>query len=105
MSEDHAESSCLLLSDITAQCQRRHRFGRGQTGTPLPETCCNGRMRVCAISGDRQTCAKMANLGLRPGSELELLCKGGGQQCMIKIDGSTLSLDAPTAATIMVAPA
>lgn len=72
---------------------------------PLPEACCNGRMRVCAINGDRQTCAKMANLGVLPGSELELLCKGGGKQCMIKINGGTLSLDAPTAAHILVTPA
>jgi Fe2+ transport system protein FeoA len=47
----------------------------------------------------------MANLGVLPGSEIELLCKGGGQQCMIKINDSTISLDAPTAANILVAPA
>ena len=46
----------------------------------------------------------MANLGLLPGSELELLCKGSGQQCMVKVNGGTISLDAPTAANIMVAP-
>ncbi len=75
-----------------------------QAGTPLPEACCSGRMRVCGINGDRKTCAKMANLGVLPGSEFELLCKGGGRQCMIKINGSTLSLDAPTAANILVTP-
>lgn len=73
--------------------------------TPLSESCCNSRMRVCAIKGDRKTCARMANLGVLPGSELELLCKGGGQQCMIKVNGGTISLDAPTAAAILVAPA
>jgi len=46
----------------------------------------------------------MANLGLLPGCELELLCKGNGQQCMVKINGGTISLDASTAANIMVAP-
>ncbi|MBV5318243.1 MAG: ferrous iron transport protein A [Desulfobulbaceae bacterium] len=107
MPKDHPIKSCRLLSDIAAQCHRRQRCSHGPAvaGTPLPEACCNGRMRVCAINGDRQTCAKMANLGVRPGSELELLCKGGGQQCMIKINGGTLSLDAPTAAHILVAPA
>jgi ferrous iron transport protein A len=45
----------------------------------------------------------MANLGVLPGSELELLCKGGGQQCMIKVRGGTLSIDASTAANILVA--
>lgn len=107
MTKDHLASHCLSLGDIAAQCQ--HRRGCGSrpalTGTPLSETCCNGKVRVCAINGDRQTCAKMANLGVLPGSELELLCKGGGQQCMIKVNGSTLSLDAPTAANILVAPA
>ena len=107
MSKDHHAPSCLSLGDIAAQCQHRRGCGprAALTGTPLSETCCNGKVRVCAINGDRQTCAKMANLGVLPGSELELLCKGGGQQCMIKINGGTLSLDAPTAANILVAPA
>ncbi|MCL1981305.1 MAG: ferrous iron transport protein A [Proteobacteria bacterium] len=70
----------------------------------MPESCCNGRMRVCAVTGDRQTCAHMATLGVLPGSELELLCKGSGEQCMIKVNGGTISLDAPTAASILVAP-
>lgn len=46
----------------------------------------------------------MAHLGLMPGCELELLCKGSGQQCMVKVNGGTISLDAPTAANILVAP-
>ena len=62
-------------------------------------------MRVCAVKGDRQTCARMAHLGVLPGSELELLCARGGQQCMIKVNGGTISLDANTAAAILVAPA
>ena len=107
MTKEPSETSCLLLSDIQTQCHRRKKCGNRvvQAGTPLPETCCNSRLRVCAINGDRQTCAKMAHLGVLPGSELELLCKGGGQQCMIKVNGGTLSLDAPTAANILVAPA
>lgn len=72
--------------------------------TTLSESCCNSRMRVCAVTGDRQTCARMATLGVLPGSELELLCKGGSQQCVIKVNGGTISLDAPTASAILVAP-
>ena len=107
MIEDQPETSCRLLRDIQALCRRRRRCGQrqSQAATPLPESCCNSRMRVCAVTGDRKTCARMANLGVLPGSELELLCKGGGQQCMIKINGGTISLDASTAATILVAPA
>lgn len=107
MTKDHPASPYLSLSDIAAQCELRRKYGPQSipAGTPLPETCCNGRVRVCAVNGDRRTCAKMANLGVLPGSEIELLCKGGGQQCMIKINDSTISLDAPTAANILVAPA
>lgn len=108
MSEDQPEISCRLLSDMQALCRRRRQCGKRtapQSGTPLPESCCNSRMRVCAVNGDRKTCARMANLGVLPGTELELLCKGGGQQCMIKVNGGTISLDAPTAAAILVAPA
>jgi len=107
MAKDQPETSCRLLSDIQALCRRRKRCGNGvsQAGTPLPESCCNSRMRVCAVNGDRKTCARMAHLGVLPGSELELLCKGGAQQCMIKVNGGTISLDAPTAAAILVAPA
>ncbi|WP_310599338.1 ferrous iron transport protein A [Desulfobulbus sp.] len=106
MNEDQPEISCRFLSDIQKLCKRRKRCGKRvlQTATPLPESCCNSRMRVCAVTGDRQTCARMATLGVLPGSELELLCKGGGQHCMIKVNGGTISLDAPTASAIMVAP-
>lgn len=107
MTKQQSDAPCLLLSDVQTQCHRRKRCGNRmvQEGTPLPETCCNSRLRVCAVNGDRRTCAKMANLGLLPGCELELLCKGGGQQCMIKVNGGTISLDAPTAANILVTPA
>jgi ferrous iron transport protein A len=107
MAEDQPESSCRLLSDIQALCRRQRQCGKrmAQSATPLSESRCNSRMRVCAVNGDRKTCARMANLGVLPGSELELLCKGGGQQCMIKVNGGTISLDAPTAAAILVAPA
>jgi ferrous iron transport protein A len=46
----------------------------------------------------------MANLGILPGCELELLCRCGGRRCMVRINGGTVSLDAPTAANILVAP-
>ena len=100
------EIYCRLLNEIQRLCGRRKRYRKRaqQTVTPLPESCCNSRMRVCAVTGDRQTCARMATLGVLPGSELELLCKGGGQHCMIKVNGGTISLDAPTASTILVAP-
>lgn len=106
MAKDQPENSCFFLTDFLSRCRRRKQCGHrsGQSCTPLSSTCCNSRFRVCSINGDRRTCARMANLGLLPGCELELLCRGKGQQCMIKINGGTISLDAPTAASIMVAP-
>ncbi len=73
-------------------------------GYPLPQNCCHSKLKVCSVNGDRRTCARMAHLGVLPGSELELICKNGGEQCMIKINGGTISIDAPTAASIMVSP-
>lgn len=100
------DSSSVLLSELLHLCRWRRRCGHttNQTSMPLTESCCNRRIRVCSVNGDRQTCARMANLGVLPGSEMELLCKGGGQQCMIKVNGGTISLDASTASTILVTP-
>ena len=70
---------------------------------PLSEACACGKVKVCKISGDRSSCAKMATMGVLPGSELELLCPGHGyKNCMIKLNGSTLSLDQLTAENIFV---
>ncbi len=71
---------------------------------PLTEGCHHGRFKICAVNGDRKACARMAHLGVLPGSELEILCKNGNRQCMVKINGGTLSLDSLTAANILVAP-
>ena len=101
---NHPDPLCVNLGEVTGHCRRNHGCGRHHQGTPLHETCCNGKLKVCAVNGDRATCARMASLGVLPGSELELLCKGGGHQCMVKVNGGTLSLDMLTAANILVAP-
>ncbi len=72
---------------------------------PLSKACCKGRVRVCRISGDRKTCARMAHLGLLPGSEVELICPGKGNRCMVRVNGGTISLDQPLAEGILVTPA
>ncbi|MDH4318216.1 MAG: ferrous iron transport protein A [Desulfobulbaceae bacterium] len=71
---------------------------------PLASSCCHGKMKVCKISGDRALCARMANLGVLPGCELELLCPLRGENCLVKINGGTISLDEPTAQNILVTP-
>ncbi|MCI5123657.1 MAG: ferrous iron transport protein A [Candidatus Electrothrix sp. AR5] len=75
---------------------------------PLSECCGCSRVRVCRVSGDRSDCGRMAALGVLPGTVLELLCPARGRgrrQCMVKINGGTLSLDALTARNIFVCPA
>ncbi|MCI5121145.1 MAG: ferrous iron transport protein A [Candidatus Electrothrix sp. AUS4] len=75
---------------------------------PLSECCGCSRVRVCKISGDRSACGRIAAMGVLPGTVLELLCPARGRgrkQCMVKINGGTLSLDALTAQNIFVCPA
>ncbi|MCI5224397.1 MAG: ferrous iron transport protein A [Candidatus Electrothrix sp. AR4] len=74
---------------------------------PLSECCGCNRVRVCKVSGDRSVCGRMANMGVLPGTVIELICPARGQkrkQCMVKINGGTLSLDALTARNILVQP-
>lgn len=104
MSRNHPKRDCHFFNIKKKRCRYKE-DSLAQTGDhPLSQSCCKGKMRVSAVNGDRKTCAKMANLGVLPGSELEILCKGGGRQCMVKINGGTLSLDALTAENILVTP-
>ncbi len=73
---------------------------------PLSECCSCCRVRVCRLSGDRSLCGKMANMGVLPGTVMDLICPCEGQrQCIVKFNGSTLSLDELSAAHIFVEPA
>jgi ferrous iron transport protein A len=72
---------------------------------PLSECCGCRRVRVCRINGDRNACGRMASLGVLPGAVLEPLCHGRRRQCMVKVNGGTLSIDELTAASIFVEPA
>jgi len=69
---------------------------------PLSESCRSGRLKICKITGDRKLCARMASLGVYPGEEVELLCPENGSQCLLKLQGTTLSLDSNTTKNIMV---
>jgi len=44
----------------------------------------------------------MASIGVYPGKEAELLCPENGAQCLLKLHGSTLSLDKDTSKNIIV---
>lgn len=69
---------------------------------PLSESCRSGRVKICKITGDRKLCARMASLGVYPGEEAELLCPENGSQCLLKLQGTTLSLDSSTTKNILI---
>ncbi len=95
--------SFFCLHDRKKPCQLKQ-IQDPENARPLSETDCHGMVKVCKISGTRKSCARMAQLGVLPGSELELLCPCRGRQCMVKINGGTISLDIPSAENIMVTP-
>ena len=61
-----------------------------------------GKIRICQITGDRKLCARMASMGVYPGIEAELICPENGRQCILKIQGSTISLDRSVSENILV---
>lgn len=75
-----------------------------QGATPLSSACGRERFKVCRISGDRKLCARMAQMGVLPGSEIELICPGSLKQCMVRVKGSTVTLDPLCAQKILVTP-
>ena len=88
------------------KCRHRERNHSGRdAATPLTAACGCRKFRVCKIRGDRKMCARMAQLGVLPGSEIELVCGGESQQCMVRVKGSTVTLDHLWAENIMVTPA
>lgn len=76
---------------------------QSETLTPLSSTCGCDRVKVCRVSGDRRMCARMAQLGVLPGSEMELICPGKSK-CMVRVKGSTVTLDELQARHIFVTP-
>ncbi len=44
----------------------------------------------------------MASMGVYPGIEADLICPESGGQCILKIQGSTLSLDKSVSENILV---
>lgn len=104
MGKHHQLQGCGFLASIKKHCQRKKRLGYCKEARPLSESGCDRKMQVKEVNGDRKTCARMAHLGVLPGSELELICRGAGEQCMVKVNGGTISLDALTAANILVSP-
>jgi len=104
MTKNYSDTSCRCLQGTAKDCKLK-KVQCPADARPLSESCGCGKVKVCKISGDRKSCARMANLGVLPGSEMELLCPSRGRgrrQCMVKVNGGTLSLDELTAENIFV---
>lgn len=104
MCDNEPDTSCRFFRGLKKRCMKRKRKSLHFSACPLPEACRHGKVKVCKVNGDRKTCARMASIGLLPGAELEILCKNRGEQCMVKVNGGTVSLDGLTASNIFVAP-
>ncbi len=96
-------SSLFCLHDKEKKCHLKQ-IQNPENSQPLSDASCQGKLKICKISGARKLCARMAHLGVLPGCEIELVCPCQGRQCMIKINGGTISLDIPSAKNILVAP-
>ncbi len=103
MTKNHPGPVCPPCGGKQPSCMRREQAPDAEHTLPLSRACAHGRVKVCRVSGDRRLCARMADLGILPGREMELLCCGG-HNCMVRINGGTISLDSLTTANILVTP-
>jgi len=95
--------SCPCPKQNHDGCNGKKRNGYANA-KPLSKMCGCEKFKVCKIKGDRKLCARMAQLGVLPGSEIELICPLQSENCMVKIKGSTISLDHLSAENILVEP-
>lgn len=80
-------------------CRRRVQFEGEQS---LVQAGCGRRLRVCRVGGGRGICARMASLGIFPGQEVELVCAADQSRCLVRLNGSTVSLGDGAAENIVV---
>ncbi len=69
---------------------------------PLAEAGCGRRLKICRIVGGRRQCARMAAMGIFPGQEVELVCAADQARCLVRLNGSTVSLGDGAAENIVV---
>lgn len=103
MTKNPPKLSCPCAGSEINACASG-RMALPENTTPLSLAYGRERFRVCKVSGDRKTCARMAQLGVLPGSEIELVCPGRNSQCMFRVKGSTVTLDHLCAEQILVTP-
>lgn len=100
MSFRKMHSKCFCFADKLKSCWGEEKCLK-QVG-PLANKGQAGRIKICRITGDRKLCARMASMGVYPGIEAELICPENGSQCILKIQGSTISLDRSVSENILV---
>ncbi len=82
------------------------RFRQGFEGeVPLARAGCGRRLKISRIAGGRRVCARMAALGIFPGQEVELVCAADRARCLVRLNGSTVSLGDGAAEKIVVTAA
>lgn len=89
------------FADTVKRCLCRKQ-GSSALATPLSRNVQNGRIKICKITGDRVVCGRIAAMGVYPGVEADILCSGMGSQCILKVNGGTISLDADVSENIIV---
>lgn len=83
----------------------RHCFGGRKCPAqeePLSDNLRTGKVKVCRITGDRKVCGRMASMGIYPGVEADIICPENGGQCLLKVQGGTISLDSEVSQNILV---
>jgi ferrous iron transport protein A len=93
------QHGCHCFADKVKNCWGRECH---ETIAPLSKKGKAGRVKICKVTGDRRLCARMASMGLYPGIEAELICPENGSQCILKIEGGTISLDSSVSDNILV---
>ncbi len=98
------DKCCSSLKEQIGKCPVREEQC-SDSAKPLSKANSCEQYKVCKVRGDRKLCARMAQLGVLPGSIIELICPTHSQNCMVKVKGSTVSLDLLSAENILVTPA
>ena len=69
---------------------------------PLAEAGCGRRLQICRVDGSRGVCGRLAAMGLFPGQEVELVCAADNTRCLVRLNGSSVSLGDGAAEKILV---
>lgn len=101
MLENRNNSVACFFADTVKKCFCQKKDDC--TISPLSKRGAPGRIKICKVTGDRKVCSRIAELGVYPGAEADIICPGKGKRCVLKVNGGTISLDADVSEIIFVA--